>query len=282
MENITPDVVEEITAEEWAEPAEVNDEPVENEEAEASESQEEQVEEVIERLKLVYNGEEKEVTLEEAKTLAQKGMNYDKILSKLDEAKNDPLRKWAESFMEKNGFKTPDEFLEAIAKEEEERKLNELVSKNIPREYAEKLLEVDKIKAQLEQKDKQEKETKEFSDFLDWHESKVKSGVFQESLDVKSIPEQVWEATKAGASLKEAYMDYALSEVRTKTEQATIDKLSKNAQTTPGSVNKNSKSEDTPMSSEQIAQLLSQMTPDDQRKWIRSNYDKVEKAGFFS
>ena len=208
-------------------------------------------------------------------------MNYDKVLGKLDEAKNDKLLKWAETFRDKNGFNDTDTFLSALAKEEDERKLNDLISKNIPKEYAEKLLEVDKIKEQLAKKDEQEKDTKEFSDFLDWHDNKVKGGIFSEPIDVKAIPQTVWDRTKDGMSLREAHMEYSFENMKSATEQETIAKLNKNAQTTPGSVNKNSKSDETPMTQETIAKTLESMSPDQQKDWVKKNYDKVEKAGFF-
>jgi hypothetical protein len=41
-------------------------------------------------LRIKYNGEEKDITFEEATTLAQKGMNYDKLHAQLEAAKNNP------------------------------------------------------------------------------------------------------------------------------------------------------------------------------------------------
>jgi len=279
-ENITPDVVEEEVIEQ---PVEADDTQIESDETEQEESVEEDVQEVIDRLKITYNGEEKELSFDEAKVLAQKGMNYDKVLTKLDEAKNNKLLKWAEGFRNKNGFEDTDSFLSALSKEEEERKLNNLISKNIPKEYAEKLLEIDKIKEQLTQRDEQDKSTKEFSDFLDWHESMTSKGVFTEALDTKNIPQTVWDKTRDGMSLREAFMEDQLTTVRASTEQETINKLSKNANTTPGSVNKNSKAEDVPLSADSIEKLLGQMTEAKQREWIAKpeNYAKAEKAGLF-
>lgn len=42
-------------------------------------------EEVANLLRIKYNGEEKDISMDEAKTLAQKGMNYDKILGERDQ-----------------------------------------------------------------------------------------------------------------------------------------------------------------------------------------------------
>lgn len=72
----------------------VEDTPIETEETTQEETTEPTVEdkgtveEKPQMLKLKYNGEEKEVTLEEAIALAQKGMNYDKKLQELDNLKN--------------------------------------------------------------------------------------------------------------------------------------------------------------------------------------------------
>ena len=282
IDNITPDV-EEVVEEVIEEPVESDDTQIESDETEQEEQSEETSEEIIDRLMITYNGEEKELSFDEAKVLAQKGMNYDKVIGKLEEANNNPLLRWAKGFRDKNGFNDTDTFLTALNKEEEERKLNDLISKNIPKEYAEKLLEVDKIKEQLAQKDEKDKSTKEFSDFLDWHDSMVSKGVYPEALDAKSIPQSVWDSVNTGMSLREAYMENSLTNLRSTTEQATIDKLSKNANSSPGPVNKNSKAEDTPLTTDGIEKLLSQMTESKQREWIANpeNYAKAEKAGIF-
>lgn len=295
MNDYTP-VAEEVVADDYVDnevEAEETEEVIESESDEPTEepadtdegsedgltAQEE--EDLAEYIDIKYNGEEKKIALDEARVLAQKGMNYDKILGKLEEAKNDPLRKWAETFMEKNGFKDPNDFLEAVKKDEEERKINELVQKNIPREYAEKLLEVDKIKEELESNKAREKEEQENSEFLDWHDSMVEKGVFSEKLDPAKIPSEVWDRYRDGVPLKTAYMEHALENLRKEAEQDTIKKITKNKKSTPGSVNSDAKAEDAPLTIEEMNRTLEQMTPDEQRKWVKKNYAKIEKLGYF-
>lgn len=63
----------------------VNSDPATTEEPPTTEEQPPADGEAKRTLRLKYNGEEKEVDEEEARTLAQKGMNYDKVQQKLQE-----------------------------------------------------------------------------------------------------------------------------------------------------------------------------------------------------
>jgi hypothetical protein len=59
-------------------------------------------------LKIKYNGEERDITLEEAVTLAQKGMNYDKVAGERDSLKNSKEKQILEKFAKASGVKVDD------------------------------------------------------------------------------------------------------------------------------------------------------------------------------
>ena len=50
--------------------------------------------ETVQKIKVKYNHEEKELPIDEVKVLAQKGMNYDKLVEKLQKYESDPGLKW--------------------------------------------------------------------------------------------------------------------------------------------------------------------------------------------
>ena len=55
-------------------------------------------------LKVKYNGEEKELTFDEAVILAQKGMNYDKVTAERDTLRNSKEKQILEKFAKASGM----------------------------------------------------------------------------------------------------------------------------------------------------------------------------------
>jgi hypothetical protein len=80
-------------------------------------TEEEPAAETRRTLKLKYNGEEKDVDEEEARTLAQKGMNYDKVQSKLQEQQNA-----LDELAQLQGYKDHAELLAKLPELKEQRK----------------------------------------------------------------------------------------------------------------------------------------------------------------
>lgn len=95
------------------------------------------------KLKLKYNGVEEEKTEEEVISLAQMGMNYNKIKTKLDELENGELLTLAKD----EGFKDIPSYVKSLSentyKQKLEKKTNEYIEQGVPAEHAEKLARVD-------------------------------------------------------------------------------------------------------------------------------------------
>lgn len=114
----------------------------------------------------------------------------------------------AEMYGKSHGINTYAEYQEALAKQEQEKQLAELLEKNIPEEYATEMLESRKlreqIKADKEAKQQQEKQQADFQDFI---------SAFP---DVKSdeISTEVWKANESGIPLRYAYAEHALKLAR--------------------------------------------------------------------
>lgn len=156
---------------------------------------------VQQSIKVKFNHEEKEIPMEEAAILAQKGMNYDKVIEKLNALQSNPALNFVERQAQRFGMSV-DEYIQAVRQSEEQEELNELVQKNVPEEYAKEMLENRKFREQYvaEQQAKATKERKsaEYKDFLNLY-GNVKP---------EDIPTSVWEAESRGVPLKYAYMQH--------------------------------------------------------------------------
>ena len=150
------------------------------------------------------------------------------------ELKNHPHLSYLEQKAQRFGI-TVEQLIENDQKWEQQQKLNELVQRNIPKEYAEKLLKVDELeqwKAQTE-KQRQEEQRKQ-------QEQQYKQQMYAEFLqmypDVKpeQIPSEVWQLVNQGHRLASAYAihENRLLKQQYQTQQANF----KNAESSTGSV----------------------------------------------
>lgn len=188
-------------------------EPTPGEEQEVEEnSQEETVTENPQTLKIKYNKEEKELTLEEATILAQKGLNYDKIVEKLSGYENNRGLGYLNKLAAQSG-KSVEELVDFWEQQEQQEELNQLVQANIPEEYAKEILENRKFRQSLEEKQRHEQEkSKQDQEFKDF---------FNQFPNVKpeEIPSEVWEANKEGTPLRIAMMEYNYKKLETENAQ---------------------------------------------------------------
>jgi hypothetical protein len=161
----------------------------------------------VPKVKLKYNHEEKEYSLDEVIPLAQKGMNYDKLQQKLNELQSNPSL----SFVEKQAKKynlTPEQYIEAIAQQEEQEELNKLIQQNIPEELAKEIMDNKKFRNQYESEKQaraeQEKKQAEYAEFL------------QSFPDVKveNISADTWDKVNKGIPLRYAYMEQQFNEMQ--------------------------------------------------------------------
>jgi len=186
-------------------------------------------------LKIKYNKDEVPLTMEEAQTLAQKGMNYDKAVERARQEARDSLI--ASYGYEWNGkpITTEAEYNQALREKE---LYDNLQSKNLPDDVVRELVENRKFREQFEQERQgaQTKAQKE-QDMLNF---------LQQFPGVKpeEIPQDVWQEFNNGRSLVDAYTRHenkALRERVAKLEETTQarEKNNQNAQTSPGSVTGN-------------------------------------------
>ena len=151
------------------------------------------------KVKLKYNHEEKEYSLDDVVPLAQKGLNYDKLQERLNELQNNPaLSKYGkvEEVSKLLGYQTDDELIEALYQTHYERtaEAQGLTPAQIQKEY-----ELSQKERQLSQKEQVEsqkqKETEMYSKFA------------TNFPDVKAemIKPETWEKVNNGMDLSTAY-----------------------------------------------------------------------------
>ena len=117
------------------------------------------------------------------------------------ELKKHPVLSYLEEKAQKLGISV-EQLIENDRKWEEQQKLNELIQQNIPPEFAQKLLEHDKIvqeyQTEKQIREQKEKEQKMYLEFLEAYP------------DVKpeDVPAEVWQEVAKGRSLLDAYVRY--------------------------------------------------------------------------
>jgi hypothetical protein len=196
-----------------------------------------------ETFKIKYNHEEKEIPLEEARELAQKGMHFDKAIEK---AKTEAHQAARDSYIAEQGYEwngrqvtTEAEYKQAVKESEMYEKLQ---AQQLPEEVIKELVESRNFREQLTQEKqtatqqrKQEAEYKEFFEYF----AKENERSFDPAKD--SIPEDVWLATHKGKTLLDAYQASEAKTYKTKIKeletQLNINKTNEvNASTSTGSV----------------------------------------------
>lgn len=151
----------EETAEET--PTEITSEEI-TEETTVGETTEEETPEVAEvqtKVKLKYNHEEKEYSLDEVVPLAQKGMNYDKISQEYQTLKASPVLSYIEKIANANGM-TPEQVIDVMQRNDDAAEIEALSEReNVPYEIAERLYRTEQKTARIENTLSTDKQTKE-------------------------------------------------------------------------------------------------------------------------
>jgi len=191
------------------------------------------------KLKINYLGEEKEIDLEEAKTLAQKGMNYEPLQEKWEASKK-ALSK-VEEIARKAGFVNADghgdieAYYEAANEQLKQREIEELTAgMQLPQELAEELYlsrkERAERQAEKERQAAEQKQQAQYKELLDFYKE-----VHGKDFDATTtLPKEVWQAVDKGIPPKYAYAEY-LS--RQAIKELAIEKANaENGQASPGGV----------------------------------------------
>lgn len=190
------------------------------------------------------------------------------------ELKSNPHLSYLEKKAQKLGI-TVEKLIENDQKWEQQQRLNELVQRNIPKEYAEKLLKVDELEQWKTQTEKQRQEEAKRQQQQE-NNRKMYAEFMQTYPDVKpeQIPAEVWQMVKQGHRLASAYamhenklLKQQLSgvEQQQQTQQANL----KNAAASTGSVKSSGKT-GTFFTREQVAAMS--------RDEIRENYAAIKES----
>lgn len=174
-------------------------------------------------LNIRYNGADKALTKEEAVTLAQKGMNYDKVYGKLQDLENSPIIKTFKEQADRAGLSLED-YANRLADFQKESSIqsiaNDFMAKypdstdEIAKQYAEKAYESQVAKKEAEERHKAEQDEKAQNDKL-VQEVQEFTERFPD-VDVNSLPNSVIEDINNGMPLMQAYLLYENHELKTR------------------------------------------------------------------
>jgi len=185
------------------------------------------------------------------------------------ELKKHPVLSYLEEKAQKLGISV-EQLIENDRKWEEQQKLNELIQQNIPPEFAQKLLEHDKIvqeyQTEKQIREQKEKEQKMYLEFLEAYP------------DVKpeDVPAEVWQEVAKGRNLLDAYVRYENQKLKAEMakyqqQQQTQAANMKNAASSTGSVR------DGGNGAEFISFEEFEANKHDQ-SWVVKNYNRIMKS----
>lgn len=191
----------------------------------------EQAEQTSPFLKVKYNKEEMELDEATARELAQKGLNYDKTIERLQALESDPRLSFIENLAKQHNM-SPQEYIDAVNQQQEQDRINQLVEQGISEELAQEMLENRKFREQFESekrtKAEEAKKNQEFNEFFDYFRQ-ANGKDFNAQSD--EIPQSVWEANANGVPLKFAYMEHQNNQF--KQQLQTLKQNESNAQKAP-------------------------------------------------
>jgi hypothetical protein len=201
-------------------------------------------------LDIRYNGQNQTLNREQATTLAQKGMNYDKINEKLQQALNNPVLKVLESNAKKAGMSVEDyanrmaQFqdtmnIQQIAKEFKSQ--HQDASDEVATAYANEV-----YKNRLADIAKQDAEAAKASEQAEQNKLIAEVQAFTQrfpDVDIKKLPADVIDDINAGTPLMEAYLSYENQQLRNRLSNH--DTNEKNKNNSVGKVSDNSGSDKT-------------------------------------
>lgn len=222
---------------------EVN-ESEEPEEEEEVETETQESEEDTFSLDIRYNGQNQTLNREQATTLAQKGMNYDKINEKLQQALNNPVLKVLERNAAKAGMSVED-YANRMAQFQDTMNIQQIarefkaqnpdVSDDVAAKYAN---EVYKNRlADIERKDAEKaKQAEQAEQNQLIAELQVFRGRFPD-VDIENLPNEVVDDINSGTPLLEAWLSYENAQLRNRL--ANSETNAKNKRTSAGSLSEN-------------------------------------------
>lgn len=164
------------------------------------------------KIKIKFNHEERELDIEEAAQLAQKGMVFDKAIEReRQQARDSVIAEMGYTWNDKP-ITTEAEYKQAMM---EQKIIEQYKDRDLPPEVIQELMESrrDREERQREKvaQEEQAKKQTEYNEFFQYFES-VNDRKFDPEKD--SLPPEVMAAVEKGANLKYAYMEHHNKELR--------------------------------------------------------------------
>lgn len=167
-----------------------------------------------------YNGKDVNLSLEELKTNAQKGLNYDHIKQEFDELRSSSVFKEIMKKAKQEGISVSD-YLKNDEKNRMYARVNELVKSGIDENEAKRILEAEE---EIARRDAAEHEMRPYSDFAKRFPD----------VNPESIPDEVWDKFNLTGNLIEAYTEYENEMLKSKI--AAMEQNEKNRQNSIGTL----------------------------------------------
>lgn len=216
----TGDHTEEVETAEPAEAEEPVSDPIEpaTDTVEPTETKEETPADQPELFELKFLGETKQYTRDEMTTLAQKGMNHDRILQQRDELQqfrtaNEHLVTDLDRIAQQFGMK-PADLLSSM-------EANLLRQQGKTQAEAEAIIRADRANRQLQTYKTQEQRIQEQQRAVQERQQRDVQEFVQKypNMDYKTIPASVWQDVHKGESLVNAYGKYEMQQLRAENQR---------------------------------------------------------------
>lgn len=232
---------EETPAETEAEPSEADQQTEEKGEEQQEETPAAEEEPAEQTFDLKFLGETKTVSKDEVITLAQKGLNYDKILGERDSAKQEVSKlKEYEAFLKElasPGGMTIEDLMDSTRAEvlaKKEGLDNSVALQRVKLDRERKAFEAEKSQKEAEKKAREDAEKAQNQDLLRFIQE-------YPGVQPQDIPKEVWDKVhKSGISLVSAYSEFENKKLRQEVQEwkskfETAEQNYKNQQRSTGS-----------------------------------------------
>ena len=170
-----------------------------------------------------YNGKEVKLTLDELKTNAQKGLNYDHVKSEMDDMKNTSVFKEIADMAKKEGVSLS-EYCRRLDEYRSEKRFGELIESGMDKKNAEKFI---KLEQEISRRDDEARESRPYIEF---------ARRFPE-VEPSDIADEVWERFNQSGDLIGAYIEHENAKLKEKI--AAYEQNEKNRKNRVGSLKNN-------------------------------------------
>ena len=187
-------------------------------------------------LAVKYDGVEKQLTEAEARELAQKGMNYDRIKQRYDELANSEELTLLDQLAKEAGVSNRTEFVKTLAQYSQHNAVNQCVEQlkqqhpdtdeSVLRELAET-----KLRQQQKEQEEQRLNTQQQAEKQQKEAFAAQYNAFiteYPNVDPAKLPDEVIQSMAAGETMLSAYRGYELKQLRAKKAAAEANQKNKN------------------------------------------------------